>query len=115
VTMYVMTRVLLIPCACLLMSCDQKPTASRETPAPKPPVQTPPTDAPKTPKAPKESPAESFIGLTTKEAMDKAAQEQRRARIAEEDGEGRMLTRDFIPNRLNFFIKNGRVIRVTLG
>ena len=58
---------------------------------------------------------ERLIGLEQSLAIETSQNEGRIARIASIDGEHFPLTNDFIPDRLNFDIEQGLVVRVTLG
>ena len=58
---------------------------------------------------------ESYVGLTIKEAQDKATQAGLRHRIIEEDGKSYIITEDFIADRLNFIINKGKITGIELG
>ena len=58
---------------------------------------------------------DSYIGLTVKEAQDKAIQAGLRHRIIEEDGKAYIITADFIIGRLNFIINKGKITGIELG
>jgi len=58
---------------------------------------------------------ESFIGLAVKDAHTLAKKKNRPSRVAEIDGKPQATTRDLRPDRFNFSIKDGKVIRVTKG
>jgi hypothetical protein len=58
---------------------------------------------------------EDYIGLTVDEATALAESESRPARVVEEDGESLPVTMDFIENRLNFVVVDGKVTEVTTG
>jgi len=65
--------------------------------------------------SPKQLNEKSFIGLTLKEAQDLAKINKLRSRVIEIDGEPQGVTADYRPERLNFSIKNGKIIRVNKG
>jgi hypothetical protein len=83
--------------------------AKPETPAPTPPPAETPAATPD-PKKP-----ESYVGLEEKAAGDMADKAGVTWRIVEVDGKSRPVTMDHRPDRLNFAIKDGKVIRVTQG
>ena len=56
--------------------------------------------------------ADEYIGLTEQTALDKAAAENKSARVVERDGESLPVTMDFRPGRLNFSVKVGDVYKV---
>ena len=58
---------------------------------------------------------ESFIGLTIDDAHALAQKNNHTSRVVEIDGNPQATTRDMRPNRFNFAIKEGKVIRVTKG
>jgi hypothetical protein len=90
---------------------ESNPGAKPETPAPAP--ATPPAAAPPAVADPK-NPA-SYVGLEEKAAGAMADKAGVTWRIVEVDGESRPVTMDHRPDRLNFAIKDGKVIRVTQG
>jgi hypothetical protein len=53
--------------------------------------------------------------MTLEEAKARADKARIMWRVVEEDGEKKPVTMDHRPDRLNFTIKDGKVIRVTLG
>jgi hypothetical protein len=57
----------------------------------------------------------SFIGLNLKDAQALAKKNNLPSRVVEIDGKPQMVTRDMRPERFNFAIKDGKVIRVTKG
>ena len=83
-------------------------------PAPKPetPVPPPAESAATTPDPEK---PDSYIGLDEKAAGDRADKANIKWRVTEVDGQPRPATMDYRPDRLNFAIKDGKVIRVTQG
>ncbi len=58
---------------------------------------------------------ESFIGLTVKSAQALAKKNNLPSRVVEIDGKPQIVTMDMRPERFNFAIKDGKVIRVTKG
>lgn len=60
------------------------------------------------------SPASDYVGLTEQEALDKAKNENRRARVVMRDGEALTVTMDLVPGRLNLTITDGEVESVTV-
>lgn len=79
----------------------------------------PQNSPPKLPKSFKPSPAglsdRPYFGLTKQEAAALAAGEGRRWRIIREDGKSKPVTRDHRPDRLNFTVEQGLIVRVTKG
>lgn len=75
--------------------------------------------------APKEAPAEAetgeaggdaeFVGLTLEEAEALAEKRELPHRVVMVDGEPRPATKDYRPNRLNFELEGGKVVKVTRG
>ena len=59
--------------------------------------------------------AQSYVGLTKKEAIAKAEASDTPWRITREDKETFMVTQDFVENRVNFEIDNGTVTKATNG
>jgi len=105
-----------VPSTCLavalsIAACkpESKPDAKPKTPVPPPPA----ADAPAATPDPK-NPA-NYIGLDEKAAGAMADKAGVKWRVIEVDGESRPVTMDHRPDRLNFAIKDGKVIRVTLG
>lgn len=58
---------------------------------------------------------DSYIGLDEKAAEELADKANLAWQIIEVDGQPKPATRDYRPERLNFAIKDGKVIRVTRG
>ncbi|SHJ95290.1 hypothetical protein SAMN02745181_2861 [Rubritalea squalenifaciens DSM 18772] len=56
-----------------------------------------------------------YLGMELKAAMELAKSEGRSARVIQEDGEHRIVTRDYRPERLNFVVVKGKVTEVTRG
>ncbi len=59
--------------------------------------------------------APSYVGLTKKEAIAKAEASDTPWRILREDKEVFMVTQDFVEDRINFEIDNGKVTKATYG
>jgi hypothetical protein len=59
--------------------------------------------------------AKSYVGLTEKEAIAKAEASDTPWRITREDDETFLVTQDFVENRINFEIDNGKVTKATYG
>jgi hypothetical protein len=59
--------------------------------------------------------AQSYVGLTEKEAIAKAEASDTPWRILREDKEVFMVTQDFVEDRINFEIDNGKVTKATYG
>jgi|TARA_B110000914_G_scaffold57075_1_gene49506 hypothetical protein len=57
----------------------------------------------------------SFIGLTLKEAQALAKVNKLPSRVIEIDGQPQITSEDYRPERFNFAIKNGKIIRVNKG
>lgn len=58
---------------------------------------------------------ESYLGLDEKAAGAMADKAGVKWRVVEVDGQSRPVTMDHRPDRMNFAIKDGKVIRVTQG
>lgn len=89
-----------------LISCkpESKPTA-QPAPAAPPPVAA----------APDPGKPDSYLGLDEKSAGEMADKAGIKWRVVEIDGQPRPATMDYRPDRLNFALKDGKVIRVTKG
>lgn len=59
--------------------------------------------------------ADDYVGLTKEAAIAKAEANRRPWRIAREDGESFLLTQDYVPNRVDFEIDNGKVTSAKFG
>ncbi len=57
---------------------------------------------------------EWYIGLTEEDALARAKDTNVPARVVERDGESLPVTMDYVVGRLNFAIKDGRVINVSV-
>lgn len=53
-----------------------------------------------------------YMGLEEQAALQKAAAGKQPARVVERDGESLPVTMDFVPGRLNFSVRDGKVDRV---
>ena len=62
-----------------------------------------------------DSSAQSYVGLTKKEAIAKAEASDTQWRILREDKESFPATQDFVEDRINFEIDNGKVTKATYG
>lgn len=58
---------------------------------------------------------DSYLGLDEAAAGKMADKAGVKWRVIEVDGQSRPVTMDYQPERLNFALKNGKVIRVTQG
>lgn len=58
---------------------------------------------------------QSLVGMPLKKAQKACDDRSLPHRVVEIDGEPQIVTRDFRPERLNFAIKEGVVIAVTMG
>lgn len=65
--------------------------------------------------SPKQLNEKSFLGLNVKEAQTLAKVNTLSSRVVEIDGKPQVTTEDYRPERFNFFVKNGKVIRVNKG
>lgn len=59
--------------------------------------------------------ATSYKGLSESQAIAKAKKEHYSYRVAARDGQGFILTADFVPQRLNFEINNGIIVKANCG
>lgn len=53
-----------------------------------------------------------YIGLTEQTALDQALQAGKTARVVSRDDESLPVTMDFMPGRLNLYVKDGKVYKV---
>ena len=53
-----------------------------------------------------------YVGLPESAALAKASIENKRARVVERNGEALPVTTDYMPGRLNLFVKDGNVYKV---
>ena len=86
-------------------SCQQRPDAPAD----------PPAAEEADPAAEDPADANSYVGMTLADASARADKAEIRWRIVEEDGKPRAVTMDHRPDRLNFSVAAGKVIRVTKG
>jgi hypothetical protein len=91
---------------------DQKaPAAEKESPS------TPAGPEKGTPPAKPDDPADaaSYVGMTLEAAKARAEKAGIPSRVVEENGQSNPVTMDHRPERLNFAVKDGKIIRVTKG
>ncbi len=93
--------------ACLCLAACQP----ESKPAPASPGDAPPPG----PSATDPADASSYVGMTLQEATARADKAGIRWRVVEEDGKSRPVTMDHRPDRLNFAVAAGKIIRVTKG
>lgn len=93
-----------------IFSCERH-EAPAVPPEATPAMTTPPSSQPE----PDARQPETLVGIGVKEAGEAADRANIRWRIVEEDGKPRPATMDHRPDRLNFIVKNGKVIRVNKG
>lgn len=60
-------------------------------------------------------PNQAYLGLPLKEAEALADKEGHPHRVLSIDGKSNPVTADFIPDRLNFEVEDGKVVKVTTG
>jgi len=87
---------------------EQKPAAE------KPAAPQPEKDA-ETAKSDDPADAASYVGMTLEAAKARADKAGIPSRVVEEDGQSKPVTMDHRPERLNFAVKAGKIIRVTKG
>ncbi len=58
---------------------------------------------------------DSYVGMTLPAASARAEKAEIQWRVIEEDGKPRAVTMDHRPDRLNFAVAEGKIIRVTKG
>lgn len=63
-------------------------------------------------KQPLDTNGDEYISLSEQEALDKASRANKTARVVERDGEPLAVTADFMPGRLNIYVKDGKVHQV---
>jgi hypothetical protein len=107
-------KIITVPPTCLatvlsVAACKPESKPAPEASAP------PPAEAPVPAAAPDPKKPESYLGLDEKAAGAMADKTGVKWRIIEVDGESRPVTLDHRPDRMNFAIKDGKVIRVTQG
>ena len=103
-----------VPLACLVAAVSLSACKPESNPAPKPESPVPPP-AESAAASPDPKKPESYIGLNEKAAGAMADKADVKWRIIEVDGKPRPATMDYRQDRLNFAIKDGKVIRVTQG
>lgn len=77
--------------------------------------QTPPQSPGPALKPPPADGDEAFLGLSEEAGTALAKQRQLRSRVISVDGEPRPATRDYRPDRVNFEIEQGRIVRTSRG
>lgn len=55
-----------------------------------------------------------YVGLAEQAALDKAKSANTPARVVERDGESLPVTMDYVPGRLNLYVKDGKVYKVQI-
>lgn len=106
----------ILPAALFLASCaeNREDTGGEVPPAVE--KSTPKDESPVKDETPPPAPGdEDFIGLSIDEAKALAEKRGQPHRVTSIDGNPRMATADFVPDRLNFEIENGRVVAVKRG
>jgi hypothetical protein len=93
-----------------LAACQQQESKPQEGAASPAPQSAPPATVNDDP-----ADADSYLGMTVEEAGARADKAGIRWRVVEEDGQGRPVTKDHRPDRLNFAVAAGKIIRVTKG
>lgn len=87
---------------------SEKPVAEKpeeKQPTPKKPMKN----------APDPGSDHAYVGLPLKEAETMAEESGLRHRVTMLDGQPRPATRDYRPDRLNFEVENGKVVKVSRG
>lgn len=56
-----------------------------------------------------------YLGLTKEQAIELAKQNNTKCRISSENGQAKMMTMDFVRDRINLVIENDLVKEVKLG
>lgn len=101
------TLLLLASLALLPTACREKETLAGGGPAPEaPPVIEKGENAPSD---------EAFIGRTADAASALAKEQGLLSRVVSVDGQLRPTTKDYRPNRVNFEIEKGKVVKVSRG
>ena len=103
------TPFVLVLSAFLLSSCVEKTSTppAGTTPAP---------EAPPAPEKGENAPSDdAFIGRTAEAAAALAKERQLTSRILSVDGQPRPATKDYRPDRVNFEIEAGTVVKVSRG
>ncbi len=99
------TPIAIILSALLFSSCQEKPADGN--PAPEAP--------PVTGKGENAASDDAFIGRTAESAAALAKERDLISRIVSVDGQPRPATKDYRPNRVNFEIEQGKVVKVSRG
>lgn len=102
-----MKTILLAAASLAVISCQQQ--SSEPAPEKNPPA----AEKPAAPADPAD--ANSYVGMNLEEGSARADKAEIRWRIVEEDGKPRPVTMDYRPDRLNFAVEKGKIIRVNKG
>lgn len=102
-----MKTILIAALSLAAVSCQQQSSG------PDPDKTPPAADKPAAPDDPAN--ATSYVGMTLTEGSARADKAGIRWRVIEEDGKSRPVTMDYRPDRLNFVVAGGKIIRVTKG
>ena len=117
-------KIILLPTfvAIVLVGCqsDENSHAEKSEPPAKPKVEKPAKPPVTNPNRPmKNQPAPEgdnvFIGMDLKSAEEHAKKNDLIHRVVERDGKPLPATRDYRPNRVNFSVKGGKVVKVNRG
>ncbi len=103
--MRVILSLLLLPIAFFMSSCRDEVPAASGAPASEPVLKkggSPKSDG-------------DFVGLSEAEGASLAGQRELRHRVVSVDGELRPTTRDYRPDRVNFELEGGKIVKVTRG
>ncbi|QJE96604.1 hypothetical protein [Luteolibacter luteus] len=103
-----MKTILLAAASLAVISCQQQ-QSTEATPDKSPPS----AEKPTTPADP--SDANSYVGMSLEEGSSRADKAEIKWRVVEEDGKPRPVTMDYRPDRLNFAVEKGKIIRVNKG
>lgn len=105
-----------VVCSVLLAGCaeDRRPptTTIPSPPAAQHPLWCPDTRSPIAPRAGARLDARAIVGLSQRDAQARAQQAGCAVRVVSVDGEGRPVTDDYSPQRINVSVLDGRVATV---
>jgi hypothetical protein len=104
-----MKTILLAAIPLAMVSCQQQ----QESPEAAPDKDSPAAEKPAAPADPADT--SSYLGMTLEAATARADKAEIRWRVVEEDGQSRPVTMDYRPDRLNFVVEKGKIIRVNKG